>query len=128
MVHQPYAIAFYESPRRLEACLQDCLDILGDRQIFWARELTKLHEEIQSTTLSQLTEKIANRRIKGESVLIIQGGDTEEKVPEAELDDLLVWYKENSELSLKDVARKISEDLGLPRSKVYKKALTIWQS
>ena len=127
MVHQPCAIAFYESPRRLEACLQDCLAILGDRKIFWARELTKLHEEIQSSTLSRLTEELASRRVKGESVIIIQGEDKQEEVPAAELDELLSWYKQNSGLSLKDAVRKVSNDLGLPRSKVYKKALAIWQ-
>lgn len=126
LMHQPHAIAFYESPRRLEASMQDCLDILGDRQIFWARELTKMHEEMQSSTLSQLTAELASRRVKGESVLIIQGEDEEEKVPEAELDDLLAWYKQNSGLSLKDAVRKVSNDLGLPRSAVYKKALAIW--
>ena len=126
LMHQPHAIAFYESPRRLEASMQDCLDILGDRQIFWARELTKMHEEMQSSTLSQLTAELASLRVKGESVLIIQGEDEEEKVPEAELDDLLAWYKQNSGLSLKDAVRKVSNDLGLPRSAVYKKALAIW--
>ena len=43
-------------------------------------------------------------------------------------DDLLVWYKKNSGLSLKDTVRRVTDDLGLPRSAVYKKALTIWQS
>ena len=128
MVHQPFAIAFYESPRRLLACLQDCLDILGDRQIFWARELTKMHEELQSSTLSRLTAKLAARRIKGESVLIIQGEITKEEVPAAELGELLSWYKQNSGLSLKDAVRKVSGDLGLQRSTVYKKALEIWKS
>ena len=85
-----------------------------------------MHEEMQSSTLSQLTAELASRRVKGESVLIIQGEDEEEKVPEAELDDLLAWYKQNSGLSLKDAVRKVSNDLGLPRSAVYKKALAIW--
>jgi len=127
IVHHPYAIAFYESPHRLPASLQDCLDILGDRQIFWARELTKMHEEMQSSTLSRLTEGLAARRVKGESVIIIQGEDNKEEVPAAELGELLSWYKQNSGLSLKDAVRKVSGDLGLPRSTVYKKALEIWQ-
>jgi 16S rRNA (cytidine1402-2'-O)-methyltransferase len=128
MVHHPFAIVFYESPHRLEASLRDCLDIFGDRRIFWGRELTKMHEEVQSSILSRLTAKLATRRIKGESVLIIQGEDKEEEVPEAELGELLSWYKRNSGLSLKDAVRKVSNDLGLPRSAVYKKGLEIWQS
>jgi 16S rRNA (cytidine1402-2'-O)-methyltransferase len=126
--HQPYALAFYESPHRLAASLQDCLQVLGDRQVFWARELTKVHEEIRSSTLSQVNASLADRKLKGESVIIIEGAPARDEIAADDLDSLLAWYREESDISLKDAVRRVAEDLGLPRSEVYKKALTIWKS
>jgi len=126
IVHHPYSCVFYESPQRLAACLGDCLEIMGDRPIFWGRELTKVHEEMRTSTLALLAAETATRQIKGESVVIIQGKEEREEVPPEELDELLVWYNEKTDLSLKDAVRKVADDLGLPRTAVYKKALAIW--
>ena len=41
---------------------------------------------------------------------------------------MLAWYRDNSELSLKDVSKKLAADLGLSRSQVYQKALEIWNN
>ena len=128
IIHLPYSCVFYESPQRLATCLRDCLEILGDRPIFWGRELTKVHEESRTSTLALLAAETATRRIKGESVIIIQGKEESEEVPPDDLEELLSWYKKKTDLSLKDAVRKVAGDLGLPRSAVYKKALTIWKS
>jgi 16S rRNA (cytidine1402-2'-O)-methyltransferase len=127
IAHHPYSCIFYESPQRLPACLQDCYEILGERSIFWGRELTKVHEEMQISTLARLAAETATRRIRGESVIIIQGKEAEEKLASEELDELLAWYNTETDLSLKDAVRKVAEDLDLPRSAVYKKALGIWK-
>jgi 16S rRNA (cytidine1402-2'-O)-methyltransferase len=126
--NQPYTLAFYEAPHRLAASLQDCLQVLGDRRIFWARELTKMHEEVQSSTLSQVNARLADRKLKGESVIIIEGAPARDEIAADDLDSLLAWYKKQSDISLKDAVRRVAEDLGLPRSEVYKKALAIWKS
>ena len=123
----PYASAFYEAPHRLPACLRNCLEILGDRRIFWGRELTKVHEEMRISTLSRLAAELATCRVKGESVIIIQGEEHREEVPPEELDELLAWYNKKTDLSLKDVVGRVADVLGLPRSAVYKKALGIWK-
>lgn len=120
-------IVFYESPRRLSACLQDCLHVFGDRNAFWARELTKIHEESLSSSLAQLVEMISDRRIKGESVIMIQGFEKNEAAPTEDLGELLAWYKERSGLSLKDVVQQVSKDLGLSKTKVYRTALKVWR-
>ncbi len=39
-------LVFYETPHRISKSLQDCLEVLGNRNAAVARELTKLHEEI----------------------------------------------------------------------------------
>ena len=46
-------MVFYEAPRKLYATLRDMLDAWGDRRIAIVRELTKIHEEVIRTTLSE---------------------------------------------------------------------------
>ena len=50
--------AAYESPKRLIKTLTDIYDILGDIEVVVAREMTKLHEEVQFAVVSQRSEKI----------------------------------------------------------------------
>jgi 16S rRNA (cytidine1402-2'-O)-methyltransferase len=123
------ALAFYESPRRIISTLRECLDILGDRPTFLGRELTKLHEELFHSPLSEIIEELESRsNIKGEFVVIIDGvhqgkGDQ----PVGDLEDVLVWYRDHSGLSMSDSCRKVATDLGLSRSEIYSQALKIWK-
>lgn len=124
-VETPWTLVFYESPHRIDALLADVLEILGDRQAFWARELTKLHEDLRTGTISQLLEWAKGRRNRGEFVLIIRPGVCQQAKGE-NLEEILFWYQQNTELSLKDVSQRVAKDLGLSRSDVYQKALEVW--
>jgi len=122
-------LVFYESPQRIVATLEDCLAILGDRRLVLAREITKLHEECWRGSLAgAVADFKAREKVRGEFVVIVQGGGAVAEPPAADLDALLVWYRDNSGLSLKDATRRIAEDMGLSRSQVYQKALVVWQS
>ncbi len=127
LINCEYPVAFYESPRRIEKFLSDILNIMGDRQVFSGRELTKTYEELEKGSVSSLLEHASSRNNRGEFVLIIEPG-TAIKAEGENLEDLLTWYRDNTSLSLKDVSRKLSEDLGLSRSKVYQKALNIYKT
>ena len=120
-----HPVVLYESPHRISALLKDAFDILGNRQAFWARELTKKFEELQRTDLQTLFVKAASGKNRGESVLVICPGPKEEIKAET-VEELIAWYRDNADLSLKDVSKRISTDLGVSRSQVYQKALTLW--
>jgi len=120
-----YPVVVYESPRRIEQLLADALEVLGDRQAFWARELTKTFEELQDGTLSELLAKSKDGRNRGEFVVIIWPGQKEE-VQGQTVEELILWYRDHSELSLKDVSRRLADDLGIPRSQIYQQALALW--
>lgn len=62
---------FFESPYRLTKTLKACIDILQDRQLCVARELTKKFEEFQRGTAAELLAHYEARRPKGEIVLVI---------------------------------------------------------
>ena len=69
---------FYEAPHKLPATLRDMSAYLGDRRISLVRELTKIHETVMNTTLSQAAEYYGENTPRGEFVLIIEGKKEEE--------------------------------------------------
>jgi len=72
---------FYESPHRVADTLENMLDVYGDRSVVLVRELTKIYEEYQRGTISELLASIAETPLKGECLLIVEGAsqDVEEK-------------------------------------------------
>jgi 16S rRNA (cytidine1402-2'-O)-methyltransferase len=120
-----YPVVFYESPHRIHTFLTDALEILGERKAFWARELTKSFEDLQSGTLSDLLAKSGEGRNRGEFVVVIRPGAKEETKGQT-VEELILWYRDNSDLSLKDVSRQLASDLGISRSQIYQQALAIW--
>jgi 16S rRNA (cytidine1402-2'-O)-methyltransferase len=100
--------------------------VLGNRQAQLFRELTKIHEECLEGSLSVLKEHVKDG-VKGELVVIVQGAVPPLAEKPDTLEDLLFWYRDELQSSLKNAVRSISSDLDLPRSQVYKKALSIWQ-
>ena len=66
-------LVFYESPYRILETLHDILDILGDREVVLARELTKTYEEILRGKVSEIQAHVDERKLKGEITLVIQG-------------------------------------------------------
>ena len=72
-VDREETIIFFESPYRLVKTLAACIDIVPDRQLCIARELTKKFEEFQRGTASELLAHYQAHPLKGEIVLMIAG-------------------------------------------------------
>ncbi|PID74563.1 MAG: 16S rRNA (cytidine(1402)-2'-O)-methyltransferase [Desulfobacterales bacterium] len=121
-----YPVVFYESPQRVEALLKDALEILGDRDIFWAREITKAYQDLQHSRLEELLNGKKPQIYRGEFVIILFPG-TKEKPDRQSVEERICWYRDNSELSLKDMSRKLATELGVPRSEIYKQALSLYE-
>jgi len=67
-------IVLYESPFRLEKTLRQLAEQFGgDRKASVSRELSKVHEETERGTLSQLTDHYSSHQVKGEIVIVIGG-------------------------------------------------------
>jgi 16S rRNA (cytidine1402-2'-O)-methyltransferase len=66
-------IILYESPHRFAKVLDDLAEILGDRRVVVARELTKKFEEIIRGTPETIKESLGGKKIRGELVILIQG-------------------------------------------------------
>ncbi|MDR0913663.1 MAG: 16S rRNA (cytidine(1402)-2'-O)-methyltransferase, partial [Oscillospiraceae bacterium] len=73
LINESRTIIFYEAPHKLKSTLEDILTVLGDRNISLCRELTKIHEEVNKTTVQQALAALQTAPAKGEYVLVIEG-------------------------------------------------------
>lgn len=119
----PATLVFLESARRLTASLSDMAERLGPRLAAVTRELTKLFEEVRRGPLDQLAAHYrAEGPPKGEIVVVV--GPPEPLVTgEAALDAQLAAALKTA--SLRDAVAQVTAATGLPRRRVYARALVL---
>ncbi len=112
---------FYEAPHKLSTTLKDLYEALGERNIAIVREITKIHEEVIRTTLSQAVIDYPDNNLKGELVLIIEGAKESAK-EEITLDDAkkLALSFVDAGMSKNDAAKMAAKQSGLKKSDIYK--------
>jgi 16S rRNA (cytidine1402-2'-O)-methyltransferase len=125
--HEKRYLVFFEAPHRLQSFLQDCSSILGERELLWCRELTKMHEEHYRGRINSILSNLVDKKIKGESVLIISGAENEPEMSDKEIKELLMTYKKSGKWSLKDAVQQVTKEHNLSRSMVYRLALNVWK-
>ncbi|WP_170427063.1 16S rRNA (cytidine(1402)-2'-O)-methyltransferase [Ruegeria arenilitoris] len=119
----PGTLVFYESPKRVAACLSDLADVLGgNRQAAMCRELTKKFEEVRRGSLEELAAALKGQTVKGEIVLLVDRGHSE-TVNESDIEEALKRALETH--SVRDAADLVSEMYKLPRRPIYQKALKL---
>ena len=111
----------YEAPHKLIATLRDLAEILEERQVVLARELTKIHEEFIRGNINEIIEKAEN--LKGEMILIIEGNRKIEKEKCFENLSLEEHYNmyEQQGMDKKEIIKKIAKDRRLSKNEIYQK-------
>jgi 16S rRNA (cytidine1402-2'-O)-methyltransferase len=97
---------FFESPRRLAACLRDAVEQLGGaRQAAVCRELTKVHEEVVRGSLAELATW-ADDGVLGEITVVLAGA-----TPRADLPALVAEVEALAAegVRVKDACRQVAE-------------------
>ena len=112
---------FYESPNRLLATLKDIMDLLGNRFVVVARELTKVYEEVVRGNVAEVMHAFEGRTIKGEITLVLAGKKEEavELDPEASIKERFDLLSAQGNVTRRDLVESIAADLALPRKLVY---------
>ncbi len=124
LIPVPGTLVFFESPGRIAATLADCVDIFGGtRAASVARELTKMFETAYRGSLSELAETFSETEARGEIVLLVGAGGASAEDAAASLDTRLAAALQTH--SIKDAAAIVSGETGLPRRKVYARALQL---
>lgn len=118
----PATLVLYESPKRIQRLLTEMAESFGaDRQAAVCRELTKRFEEVLRGGLAELAERIAEKPLKGEIVLVI---DRDRRTTsEDSMEDALRQALKT--MSVKDAASAVAIALGLPKRQVYQAALAM---
>lgn len=111
-------LIFYEAPHRINRTLNLLLEVLGNREITLARELTKLNEEYIRGTIEELS-KIDETTIKGEIVLIVEGNKIQNEIDESLLKKHLDYLLSKS-ISKKDAVEILASLLKVNKNSVYK--------
>ena len=116
----------YEAPHKMIQTLKDILEVIGDRNIVVARELTKVHEEVLRGKVSEIIDKYTNPI--GEHVILIEGNSVSEKEEEINelnklsLDDHYLYYEKQG-LSKNDIIKRIAKDKNVSKNDIYQQFL-----
>lgn len=115
-------LIFYEAPHKLINTLEAMKEILGNRKIVLAREITKIHEEYIRGNISEILEKIENP--KGEFVIIVEGStESEQEEKQKILNKLSLEehyeYYQNQGFDKKEIIKKISKDRNTNKNEIY---------
>lgn len=114
-------IVVYESPHRLLATLEAIAEILSERRIVLARELTKIHEEFLRGRPGELLKTLRARgEVKGECVLLIEGAKRPRQKWETEAVEELVALLKEEGVSGKAAVRILMRALNLSRNEAYR--------
>ncbi len=118
-------LIFYEAPHKLSNTLVDLYKIFGDREIALVKELTKMHETCECTTLKEASEKYSDIGAKGEYVLIVSGAIEETAEKEYTLEQAVRMAKEFIEngMSPTAAAKNAANATGLRRNEIYKQLI-----
>jgi 16S rRNA (cytidine1402-2'-O)-methyltransferase len=119
-------LVFYEAPHRIVDCVEAlCAVFQPERQVVFARELTKMFEEIHRCPLSEALAwvKADPHREKGEFVVLVEGAEVGGDAAEAEAERILGILL--TECSVKQAANLAAQITGRKKNALYERALAL---
>jgi 16S rRNA (cytidine1402-2'-O)-methyltransferase len=116
-------IILYEAPHRVQECVADAIEVLGDRPACLAREVTKLHEEFLRGKLSEVLASLVERPARGEITLLIGPADCAEAHNHADSAQSLAARVEElmhqAKLDRKEALKLAAKERGMTRRAAY---------
>ena len=115
-------LIFYEAPHKLIQSLKVMYEVLGNRKVVLARELTKIHEEFIREDLETLID--SNFEPKGEYVVLVEGSEITQKqelvenLNEKSLEEHYSFYEKKG-LEKKEIIKKIAKDRNVAKNEIY---------
>lgn len=122
-------LIFFEAPHRVVDTLEAMVHAFGnDREVTYARELSKLYETARLTRLGDLLEWVSGDALqqKGEIVLVVRGAEVEAHPDESAAENTLQILL--GELPLKQAVSLAAKLTGANRNRLYEAALRLQES
>ena len=116
-------LIFYEAPHKLISTLEEMKEVLGNRKICLARELTKIHEEFLIGNISYLLDRV--QEPKGEYVIVVEGSNISKKeIEKNKLKEMTIEehykYYEKLGYEKKEIIKRIAKDRSVNKNEIYK--------
>ena len=113
-------VILYEAPHRILETLVDLKNVLGNRYVVVAKELTKLHETFYRGNIDEVINLIGNP--KGEFIIMIDGKivDKKEIFKNMTLEEHYKYYEDQG-VDKKEIIKKIAKDLNVAKNEIYQK-------
>ena len=116
-------IILYEAPHKILKTLEDLKDIVEDRKIVIAREITKIHEEFIRGSINEIIDNY--KEPKGEHIILIEGNkniknDNEEELKNMDINDLYKFYEKQG-MKKNDIIKNIAKLKGVHKNEIYMK-------
>ncbi len=111
-------LIFYEAPHRILGALQDLAQVLGERPVAVAREITKLHEEFLRGSPDEVRAALAARPVvKGEITLLVGKG----QAPPSSAADIATEVAEliQDGMGRMEAIKTVAQQRGLAKRQVY---------
>lgn len=115
-------MVFYEAPHKLLNTLKDMYEYFGDRSISICRELTKIHEEMRKTTLSEAIAFYEAQSPRGEFVLVIAGAAEAKVAQKLTFEEVVARIRERMEAGERaaDVCKEMAAQTGFSKRDLYR--------
>jgi 16S rRNA (cytidine1402-2'-O)-methyltransferase len=116
-----HTVAFYESPERVLASLDDAREVFGDAPVTIAREMTKLHEELIHGTVGEVLDTLRARpAIHGEITIIL--GAPVKAARTASPEEITAEFARLRDAGMRrnDAIKAVAEKFGLRKNEVYR--------
>jgi 16S rRNA (cytidine1402-2'-O)-methyltransferase len=126
LARETSTLVFYEAPHRIIDCVEALAGAFEpSRQVVFARELTKLFEEIHRCQLQEALAwvKADSNRERGEFVVLVEGAQVESDAADAEAERILQVLL--TECSVKQAASLAAQITGRKKNALYERALQI---
>lgn len=123
---QNKTIIFYEAPHRILKTLKEFQKIFGNIKIVLAKEITKIHEEYIRGNIEDIINKLEEKEIKGEYIILFENyAKTKkeleiEKINKLTLEEQYKYYEEMGE-NKKEIIKQIAKNNKVPKNEIYKK-------
>ncbi len=116
--HEGTVVA-YESPHRIIETLSDVTEILSNRPIVLARELTKMYEEFIHGTAAEVSARLTKNQARGEMTLLI--GKAERSETDLDAGSEIARLQEEGVPRMQAI-KAVAKRMGLPKREVYRLA------
>jgi 16S rRNA (cytidine1402-2'-O)-methyltransferase len=116
-----WTVVLYEAPSRLVDLLRDLAEEAGDdRQAVVCRELTKMHEEFRTGTLSELATYYETNEPRGEITVVLAGGMPQDETPDPDVTATRAMELLATGLTRKAVVQQLVSESGVARNDAYR--------